>query len=354
MPLTTSRWKPLAVCCLFAASLLLGAACSAKSSGTAVPATTAQAQQPAHMTYAQVGVTWTQAPLYVAQAKGFFADEKLTVDMPLAGQSASSCQQVLAKAADIGECSLNDMIQADQNGGAHLVTFLNESATALQYSVMAKSSIKTWDDVKGKIVIVGGPKDNTVYYFHLMARAHGLKDSDYSFQYAGSTPARFAALKSGAVDVAMLTNPSDEQAVEAGYTRLDTLVPQYLNGSNYSGGGPVVDPEWAKAHSDVLTRFCVAWLKAVTWIYNPANKQEFFNVVSPKLNLPQQAFDTVYQNTVLKSKVWSPDGRLTDAGVEGVEKGLVDLGALKEPLPPPSKFYDMTYDAAALKLVKQG
>ena len=332
--------------------LLLGAACSANAPSNSAPATATQAAKPAHLTYAQVGVTWTQVPIFVAQAKGFFTAENLSVDFPLAGQSAASCQQVLAKAAELGECSLNDMIQADQSG-ANLVTVLDESVTALQYGAMAKPTIKSWNDVKGKVVMVGGPKDNTAYYFHLMARAHGLKDSDYSFEYAGATPARFAALKSGAVDVAMLTNPSDVQAEQAGFVRLDNLVPKYLNGDNYSGGGAVADAAWAKAHSDELSRYIAASLKAVAWVYDPANKQELFKIVQPRLNLTQAAFDQVYQTTIVDSKEWSADGSTTDPAVEGVIKGLVDLGELKEPLPPANKFYDLTYDRAAQKLAKQ-
>lgn len=350
--LTVMKLRPMTTSWLLLVPLVLGIACSpnAKQSTTAP---TAQVAKPAHLTYALVGVTWSQVPIFVAQAKGFFTAENLTVDIPVAGQSAAACQQVLAKAAELGECSLNDMIQADQSGGAHLVTVMDESVTALQYGAMAKPNIKSWDDVKGKVVMVGGPKDNTVYYFHLMARAHGLKDSDYSFEYAGATPARFAALKSGAVDVSMLANPADVQAEQAGFVRLDNLIPKYLNGENYSGGGAVADAEWAKAHSDELSRYVAATIKAVAWTYDPANKQDLFKIVQPRLNLTQEAFDQVYQTTIVDSKEWSSDGSTTDPAVQGVIKGLVDLGALKEPLPPASKFYDLTYDRAAQKLAKQ-
>ena len=40
--------------------------------------------------------------------------------------------------------------------------------TALNYAVMAKPNIKNWADMKGKTIIVGGPKDNTVYYTRVM------------------------------------------------------------------------------------------------------------------------------------------------------------------------------------------
>jgi NitT/TauT family transport system substrate-binding protein len=306
---------------------------------------------PAHMTYAIVGYSWNVVPQLVALQQGFFSKRGLTVEYTVAGQSASSCQQVLAKAVELSECSLNDMVQADEQGGAHLVEVMNQTITALQYGLMAKSGINSWSDLKGKTIIIGGPKDNTAFYLHVMARANGLKDGDYNLEYAGASSARFAALKSGAVDAAILSDPTFTQASLAGYKTLDTLVPKYLNADNYAGGGPVVSPDWAKAHPDVVSRFIAGLLEANQWIYDPANKAALYNDVHEKLNLDQTAFDLTYKNTVVDSKQWSTDGKISDAAVTGVLKGIVDLGGLKEPVPPASKYYDTTYLNAATKLL---
>jgi NitT/TauT family transport system substrate-binding protein len=335
-------------------ALFLCAACRSNAqtpAGGGTAAAPAATAKPAHINYVLTSLLFNAAPELVAQAKGFFGEQNLTVDFPVAGQSASACQQVLAKAADIAQCSLNDMIQADESGGAHLLLAMNVTITAIQYGVMAKPSIASWNDMKGKTVIVGGPKDNTVYYFHTMARAHGLKDSDYSFQYAGASNARLAALESGAVDVAILASPSDFQAEQKGYKRLDNLLPTYLNGDNYAGGGPVVTEEWAKANSSELTRFLAADLKAIAWMDDPANKQALFEILGPKLNLTQDVFEASYKANVVDTKTWAEDGQIKDSAIQGVLNGLVDLGSLKQPTPPPSKYYDATYLMAARKLI---
>jgi NitT/TauT family transport system substrate-binding protein len=334
--------------------LFLVSACRAgtapSSSGTASPAAASGTPKPAHVNYVLTSLLFNAAPELVAQAKGYFAEQNLTVDFIVAGQSASACQQVLAKAADIAQCSLNDMIQADETGGAHLIQTANITITAIQYGIMAKPSINSWNDVKGRTVIVGGPKDNTVFYFHTIARAHGLKDSDYNFQYAGASNARLAALESGAVDVAILASPSDFQAEDKGYKRLDNLLPTYLNGDNYAGGGPVVTQDWAKSNSDVLERFIAADLKSVAWINDPANKQELFTILGPKLNLTQDVFDASYKSNVADTKTWSDTGEIKDSAIQGVLNGLVDLDSMKSPTPPPSKYYDTTYLIAARKM----
>jgi NitT/TauT family transport system substrate-binding protein len=337
------------------ALLLVACACgsSAKSPPTSATSAAAATPAPAHMTYAIVGYSWNIVPDLVAQAKGFYTKRNLSVDYVVSGQSASSCQQILAKAVESAECSLNDMVQADETGGAHLISVMNQTITALQYGVLSKPGIGSWSDLKGKTVMVAGPKDNTAYYLHLMARANGLKDSDYNFQFAGASSARFAALKSGAVDAAVLSDPTFTQASLAGFKTLDTLVPKYLNADNYAGGGPVMTQEWAKAHADEASRFIAGLLEANQWIYDPANKQALYDIVHEKLNLTPDAFDQTYKSSVVDSKQWSTDGQINDAAINGVLKGLVDLGSLKEPLPPAGKYYDVTYLNLALKSMKR-
>ncbi len=113
-----------------------------------------------------------------------------------------------------------------------------------------------WADLKGKTVMVGGPKDTTVFFFREMARPNGLKDSDYDFQYAGSSGSRYAALKAGAVDAALITDPFDFQAEQDGFTKPDAMVPKYVNASNYGYSAHVVRSDWAKEHPDQVDQVC--------------------------------------------------------------------------------------------------
>ena len=180
------------------------------------------------LTYPTVGagILWNFVPGLIAEAKGFFDAENLTVNVVAAQSSAEGCQNLIARAAEIGGCSINDMIQVVETSGAPLIEFMAFSGTALQYSVMTKKELTTWPQLKGKTVMVGGPKDNTVFYFRTMARANGLQDTDYDFQFAGASAARFAALKTGAVDASILTDPFDFQAEQEGFPKLDQLLPK--------------------------------------------------------------------------------------------------------------------------------
>lgn len=326
-------------------SLAIIASACALPGGQTQPGSAAKSGPPRALTYPAVGggILWSFAPNIIADAKGWFTDENLALSFAAVQSSAEGCQHLIARAADMGQCSLNDMIQVVETGGAPLIEFMAFSSTSLQYSVMTKPGITTWESLRGKSIIVGGPKDNTVFFFRTMARANGLQDNQYDFQFAGASSARYAALKSGAVDAAILTDPFDYQIEQEGFPKLGELLPKYLNEDTYSGGGPVVRKDWASEHPDELVSFIRAVLKASAWIYDPANKQELFAIMGPKLNAAPENLERSYQRDVVSFKAWSSDGRIKEAAVQGVLKSLLDLGNLNEPLPPPTKYYDMTW-----------
>ena len=318
------------------------------TSASAAAPTTAPAAKPAAkkaLTYPAVGggILWSFAPNLIAQAKGMFEAENLEVNFVALQSSAEGCQNLIARAAEMGQCSLNDMIQVVETSGAPLIEFMASSSTSLQYTIMAKQGITTWPQLKGKTVMVGGPKDNTVFFFRTMARVNGLQDNDYDFQFAGASSARYAALKSGAIDATILTDPFDFQAEQEGFTKLDVLLPKYLNENTYSGGGPAVRRDWANEHPDEIVSFIRAVNKATAWVYDPGNKQELFAIMGPKLNATPENLERSYQRDVVDFKAWSVDGRIKESGVQGVLNSILELGNLNAPLPPATKFYDMTW-----------
>lgn len=325
---------------------MIGAAALACVFGTAAARAQDGLSKPDHVTtlhYASTGFSWSTAPQLVGVAEKFFQAENVDLQVVVAGQSASVCQMILAKAIEFGQCSMNDVIQIVEASGAPLVLVSNEGVTALNYAIMAKPADKTWADLKGKTIIVGGPKDNTVYYTRVMARANGVKDGDYQFTYAGASGARFAALKSGAVDAAVLTDPFDAEAGLEGFTHLDDLLPRYLKAETYAGTGLVTTKDWAKGHPAELLSYIRGFRKSVRWLYDPANKDELFSILKPKLNVTRDAFDRAYQKNVVEGKSWFTTGHTIDSAIQGVVDSLVDLGSLPPPPPKASKYYDNTY-----------
>ena len=174
-------------------------------------------------------------PVFIGIDKGFFTAQNLKADVVYIQSSASVIQQLSAGSLDMSmSTGLVDPIRAIDQGAAIALTRFEVQAPP--YALLAKSSIKSLKDLKGKVISVGGPKDITRIYVERMLAPQGLKTGDYDFVYAGATSARAQALLSGAVDAAILLPPSNFQVQNAGYNDLG-LAMQYAPGAGVLGHG---------------------------------------------------------------------------------------------------------------------
>ena len=202
-----------------------------------------------------VGVTGTPNalgwPFYIAIEKGFFAAEDITVDKIFAPSSAAVILQATAGALDMTvEGAFVDVIRAIEKGSPlAIVRILVQTPP---YELLAKPSIKSLKELKGKTVSIGGPKDVTRIYLNRMLEPNGLKDSDVDLVYAGASSARLSALESGAVDAAILTAPFNFYGASAGLSIIGRTA-DYI--TDLPQNGTVVNRNWAAGHMSPLTRF---------------------------------------------------------------------------------------------------
>ena len=181
-----------------------------------------------------VGVTGTPTalawPFYIAIEKGFFAAEDITIDKIYAPSSAAVILQATAGALDMTvEGAFVDVIRAIEKGSPlAIVRILVQTPP---YELLAKPSIKSLKELKGKTVSIGGPKDVTRIYLNRMLEPNGLKDSDVDLVYAGASSARLSSLESGAVDAAILTAPFNFYGASAGLSIIGTVLDERGHGS---------------------------------------------------------------------------------------------------------------------------
>ena len=143
-------------------------------------------------------------PLYIAQKNGYFNAVDINPEMVFSQSNASVIQQLAANSYHIApSAGIVDPIRAIEKGAP--VSILRILIQSPPYALLARSSIKTIKDLKGKTIIIGGAKDVTRIFTERMLAPNGLKSGDYDYIFAGATSARFSALQSGAVDAAILT-----------------------------------------------------------------------------------------------------------------------------------------------------
>jgi NitT/TauT family transport system substrate-binding protein len=194
--------------------------------------------------------------------------------------------------------------------------------------------------------MIGGSKDVTRIYAEAMLEANGLKSGDYTFTYSGSSPNRFAALVSGAVDATILPAPFDFIAEAQGFVDLGSAQ-KYMRHFPFTVLG--VNTKWATEHRQAVIDFVGAELKGVKWLYDTANKAEAVNILMKHTKTPPEVAPKVYDQYFVEWKAFAPDGRLTKAEYDLTMKALERMGDVEGPLPPMERIVDNSYVDAATR-----
>ncbi|MGH3319051.1 MAG: ABC transporter substrate-binding protein [Streptosporangiaceae bacterium] len=236
------------------AGVLLGAeACGSGGSGGGSSGKVYHGKQAAaHLQTIQTG-----APFYIAEAKGYFEDERLdlkSVEAP----GGTSAIRVLLGSTHIGMTSTIGAITAYAKGVEDVRIIggiFNMDATLFLAPADSKISL---DDLRGKKIGSSSPDSITTYFAHLLAREHGLTPGkDVKIVYAGGAPDAWAAAQHGVIDLAWSNPPFSTKLVEQDDARVvirnKTLKPKFADNVLVTSQSFIDD------HADVLER----WLRAL-------------------------------------------------------------------------------------------
>lgn len=272
-------------------------------------------------------------PIFIGKKKRFFAEAGLELTTVSANSTSAAIQQIAAGSGDMASGGITDPIRAIENGAG--ISLIRIHSQVPPYTVWSKPNIKTLTELRSKIVILGGAKDITRIYFDRMVRPNGLKAGDYDMIFAGTTPSRYAALQSGAVDAAILLPPFSFRAEGAGFTMLGRLS-DYVKDFPFTGYA--VNTRWAKTNRATVVTFFKAYQKAVDWFRDPANRSEAIAILISEAKVDPADAAATYD--FFKSiEIFSPTGIVTRDSLAALVKALADEGDLRGSADP-GRFID--------------
>lgn len=277
-------------------------------------------------------------PLYIATEKGYFAEHDVTIDLAAAPSASAAVQQVTAGAGDLAVGGVVDPIRAIEKG-AGITIFMLETKVG-PYSIWGKKELTGMGDLKGKLITVGGANDITRIYFDRMAAANGLGEGDYDLTFAGTTPARYAALTAGAVDAAILYPPASFKAGEEGYAHLGELA-DYVDDLPFTGYS--VNLEWANEHADALKGFVQAMNQGVAWFYDEANREEAIDILVEASGADRGDIEKTY-DYYQELRIYPEKATMTTDTLATIVKVLEAGGDLPEGTDP-ARFIDPSVNA---------
>jgi ABC-type nitrate/sulfonate/bicarbonate transport system substrate-binding protein len=214
-------------------------------------------------------------PIYIAVHKGILAQEGIDMELNFARSGAATVQQLTGGSLDVvvSVGCTDPMLAIDKGASLAIIRVIGNTPP---YALVAKASIKSIKDLRGKTISTGAPSDITTIYSERMLSANGLKKGDYQVQSAGFAAARFAALKAGVADAAMVLPPLSFHAEETGYPII-ALAADYVKEFPFTC--MVVQRPWAEAHKDLVHRLLAATDKGVAWFEDPAHRKDAIDLL---------------------------------------------------------------------------
>jgi NitT/TauT family transport system substrate-binding protein len=263
----------------------------------------------------------THWPIYAGLKKGYYAAEDIKLDMIFTPSSAALIQQLSAGSLDAAlSTGIVDPIYANDKGAPIAIVRLEIQSPP--YAMMAKPALKSLKELKGKTIMIDGPKGITKIYTERMLGAHGIKKDEFDPLYAGATSARFSALQSGAIDATLLIPPFNFFAETAGFSNLGLTI-DYTPELPFSGA--VVNTNWAAKNRALLGKLLNVHNKSMGWFLDTRNRQEAIAVMAEASKQKPEDIAKAY-DFLVQHKFFEATGKVSKAKMTALLGALRELG----------------------------
>ena len=280
----------------------------------------------------------------IAQRKGFFSREGINLAMvPIEGGANNMMAALDRGTVEITRTATPYLIQAVLKGSEG-VAIAGETLTPI-YSLIAKPEIKTFADLKGKVVGLSLAVDTISISTRKLMAKNGIKEGDFKVKELVGTPTRADCLRKGECDAVPLGQPEDFLLMKQGYQRLGVstdAVPSFLFTVS------AVRKSWGEKNQEALVRYVRGLASAFRFMRDSANRDEVVRMTAETTGSPEE----IARQTL--SLYFEPDrgvvpkqGELDVKGLGQVIQFMAEAGELKPPLPAPERFVDLQYLKAA-------
>ncbi len=213
-------------------------------------------------------------PIFAAQEQGFFAAEKIAVNMTTTPNSAFQAENLAAGKFYIAGTAFDNVVAYQEGQGAVPLQgtdfFAFMGATQVELAFITQADITSYDTVKGKTLALDALSTGFAFVLYEMLARNGLSKEDYKMDTVGATPSRWEAVKAGTHAGTLTIEPFTSIARNQGFNVLDTSTNLF---PAYQGGSFAASRTWAAANADALKGFIRAYLKGLEWTLDAANRE---------------------------------------------------------------------------------
>jgi NitT/TauT family transport system substrate-binding protein len=302
----------------------------------------AQPAQLFEFNYGNLGPNANEWPMYIAEQQGYFREEGLKVNTISFTGVGDLVTAVATGAIHSSGTQTDTGIAAIVNGAD--IRIIGPSFRVVPYRLVVAPSVTSWQQLKGATVSLGSKSGSSVIAYHRLLKAHGIPDSDISMVVAGTTAARLAALKSGAVQATMLLQPGDFLAVKDGLKIMDES--DGVMRKDWVWAVTITNNKWAQANRPILVHYLRALRKAYQYGYS--HREQSIALLEKNVKVDREIAEKTYDLLFRKWQGFERDLRVDPASLTNISNYLLSEGSITR-VPAVGEIYDPSYAQAALR-----
>lgn len=253
------------------------------------------AESPTRLLLAYGGMSSNATPLWIAREQGLFRKYNLDVDLVfiIAGRAT---QAMLAGQVAFGLVGATHVTNVVTAGGD--LTMILGLQNRLDYLFIARPSIKSAEELKGKKVAIGTPSGSASLATYVALDYLGLnprRDNIVLLQ-VGGVPERMAALRAGSVDATSLSPELAQVVTSEGYRVLLDTGKENLP---FQSSGLVTSRKLLKSNPQLIENIAKATIEGVAYIHHPANKKTVMQTIAQHLRLDRpERLEKAYRDLI--------------------------------------------------------
>jgi len=286
-------------------------------------------------------------PLHAGIAKGIFERRGFKIELQLTENSRSQRDGLAAGTSDVVHSAVDNALAMVEIGKHDVVIVTGGDSGMNEFFVQGE--VKSFADMRGRTLVVDAPDTAYALQAKKILAQNGLKDgTDYTVKPVGAGVYRFKAMMEDKANAGGILNlPFTVQAEQAGLKSLGRTVDML---GPYQAAGAFAQRAWAQANAEALERYLAAYVEAVRWVRDPANKAEATAILIDKLKLDPAAAARTYELLMDPGFGFTPDAKFDLAGFRNMLALRTEIEGGHE-APAPERYIDLGYYERAIKLL---
>lgn len=268
-------------------------------------------------------------PVALAQRLGYFTEQGLDVQLDSEVSGASAADALLAGFAQgvVGAYDHTIDLQARGKSVQSLVLFTVAPGEVVLVDSRRATELRSPADFRGKRLGVTSLGSSTGLLTHYLAITNGVRPSELRLVPVGSGANFMHALRHGAIDAGMTTEPTASQLIASGEARVlaDLRTPEATQkalGGLYPFACLYVRTDWLASHRPEAQKLANALVKSLRFI----RTHSAADIVAA---LPQEFYgggrDVYVQALAVSKSMFTPDGAMPPSGAASVLRVLATV-----------------------------